>query len=86
MFAETYILHELNAVRVEYIRILSEIFHGGGWGFSKVVATFNYVGGSFNLFTTHEIRELKWCVKLDILLFLIGSTELNINIGLSVYE
>ena len=23
---------------------------GGGWGFSKVVATFNHVGGSFNLF------------------------------------
>ena len=30
---------------------------GGGWGFSKVVATFNHVGGSFNLFmaTTGDV-------------------------------
>ena len=40
-----------------YCRCLCLSVVSGGWGFSKVVATFNHVGGSFNIFmaTTRDV-------------------------------
>ena len=56
---------DINVWSKSYVLVHIECMHavialpplGGGGGFSKVVATFNHVGGSFNLFmaTTWDV-------------------------------